>query len=79
MVDPAPYIVIDNQVILPVVQTPPSGSAGGGPESPAQQDFGVVDRVTISSQARQKFRQAQFDTASPPGPAMLTYTPEKLR
>lgn len=90
MIDTTPYIIVDNQKILPVSRTPQSASVSGDPESREKKDFGVVDRVTISSQARQKYRQAQFDTAPPPNPhhlamnppsahsAMLTYTPEKL-
>ncbi|BBO67682.1 hypothetical protein DSCA_16120 [Desulfosarcina alkanivorans] len=79
MTDPIPYIVVDNQIILPVGRIRRPGPSAGDPESQKQPDFGVVDRVTISRQARQKCRQAQFDAAPPSGAAMLTHTPEKLR
>jgi hypothetical protein len=79
MIDTTPYIVVDNQKILPIGRTPQTGSSTSHPESRERQDFGVVDRVTISRQAREKCQQAQFDTAPPPDPAMLTYAPEKPR
>ncbi|WP_419656685.1 uncharacterized protein Dvar_58060 [Desulfosarcina variabilis str. Montpellier] len=56
MDDTIPYIIVDNQRIAPLVREIGIRSSNyleGGESDPP---FGVVDRVTISSEARQRSR-----------------------
>ena len=57
MIDNTPYIIVDNQRIQPISRTPRPNPAGGGTQDPQDQNFGVVDRVTISREGREKARQ----------------------
>ena len=90
-IDNTPYIIVDNQKISPIERSPGSNSttADRGPRE--DQTFGVVDRVTISSEARERSRQqhATIDTVpadiyDPAGKTststhLLTYSPKRLR
>lgn len=60
MIDDTPYIIVDNQKIAPVSRMTPSDSATAEKQQREDKPFGVVDRVTISSAAKEKYRQQQF-------------------
>lgn len=74
MVDVTPYIIVDNQRISPVGWFPQPGLASTEQKGSEDQTFGVVDRVTISSEAREKSKwyEAQVISDSPT-PKDLTY------
>jgi hypothetical protein len=57
MIDDTPYIIVDNQIIPPIERSSPAQSAGDEPPAQKEQPFGVIDRVTISKQARERCRQ----------------------
>ena len=59
MIDDTPYIIVDNHKIAPIWRAAKPDSAPD--EQPDRMDlpFGVVDRVTISGEAMEKFRQLQ--------------------
>jgi len=59
VVDVTPYIIVDNQRISPVGWSPRAGSAADEPKGREEQTFGVVDRVTISREAREKSRHQE--------------------
>lgn len=71
MVDVTPFIIVDDQRISPI-GWPLSSSATLEQKGSEEQTFGIVDRVTISREAREKSRcmEALAVTDSP--------TPEKL-
>jgi hypothetical protein len=90
MIDDTPYIIVDNQKISPIERSPRSGSTTAGQPRPEEQTFGVVDRVTISREAREKARlQPAHTEAEPPAleelakqppinnSPMLTYSPKQ--
>jgi len=59
MVDDIPYIIVDNQRIPPISRALKTGSATADGAKHQAPPFGVVDRVTISTEAMQKLRQHQ--------------------
>ena len=74
VVDVTPYIIVDNQRIPPVGWSPRPGSATTERKGFENQTFGVVDRVTISSEAREKSKLHEAQVASDsPTPEDLTY------
>ena len=90
MVDVTPYIIVDNKRISPVGWSTPSGSASEKKKEGGEQEFGIVDRVTISKEARDKFRLFQDEMGDEPaavvGPpdkpaisirSLLTYSPKQ--
>lgn len=92
MIDDIPYIIVDNQRISPIERSQRPDSATGDRTSREEQPFGVVDRVTISREAREKARQYQAHSEAdplapenlskkPPTTTMplLTYSPKPLR
>lgn len=92
MIKDSLYIIVDNQKISPIERPPQPDSATGGRTKREEQPFGVVDRVSISSEAREKFRQQQAQPkADPPATEvlskesptttipLLTYSPKRLR
>ena len=92
MIKDALYIIVDNQKIPPIERSPRPDSATGGRTRREEQPFGVVDRVTISSEAREKASQyAAHSGVDPPAieamsknpPTitlpLLTYSPKQLR
>jgi len=91
VVDTIPYIIVDNQKISPIERSPRSDSATAWQKGYEKQTFGIVDRVTISTQARQQYRnhlsQASVDVPTPealsnkspvPRPPLLAYSPKQL-
>jgi hypothetical protein len=49
-----PYIIVDNQIISPIERSPRSDGATAERKGHEEETFGVVDRVTISREAREK-------------------------
>jgi len=66
MIDKTPYIVVDNQKIAPIRQLPVTYPASAEKSIRAEQPFGVIDRVTISSAALQKYRQLRIAVDADP-------------
>ncbi len=66
MADDTPYIIVDNKKIYPLVSPANFSPKIENREVNECQDFGVVDRVTISKEARDKSRlyQAQLRLCS---------------
>lgn len=91
MIDETPYIIVDNQKLSPIGRSPRSGSATGDTAKREEQTFGVVDRVTLSREGREKSMQkpvhteAVTDLKNLPTRAadtvtdLLTYSPKKSR
>lgn len=91
MIDKTPYIIVDNRKISPIERSPQSTAATGDRHAREGQTFGVVDRVTISNEARVRSRlhQAPIDAIPEPLDAirqklpttspLLTYAPNRLR
>ena len=89
MIDDTPYIIVDNQIIPPLERLTPSSSAGDDPPARDERPFGVIDRVTISKEARERYRQQDDPTNAdsvafedrkqlqPPSPSPLTYPPHR--
>ena len=64
-----PYIIVDNQRISPIERSPRSDSAPAGHKGLEEETFGVVDRVTISTEARETYRwHAAHAGTVPPSP-----------
>ena len=83
--DKIPYIIVDNQRIAPLRPTPRIVSVGReATPRDASSPFGIVDRVTISPEGRQKAEQfaRTRNTDAPlearPRP-LLTYGPGTWR
>lgn len=91
MIDNTPYIIVDNRKISPIERSPQSNSATAGRHPREEQTFGVIDRVTISGEARERSMQQHAraeavpaDLYDPTGKAststrLLTYSPKRLR
>lgn len=92
MVDTPPYIFVDNQRISPIGWSPRSDSATIERKGPEEQIFGIVDKVTISREAREKSRCleefAKVDSSTPENLSnkssvvtspVLAYSPKQLR
>lgn len=87
MIDDTPYIIVDNRKIQPISRSPRPDSATDKTRQNQEQNFGVVDRVTISREGLEKSRQQEHEDMRPlPGkqteqltyrrPPMLTYSPK---
>jgi hypothetical protein len=65
--DVTPYIIVNHQRISPIESSQRSASAMAERKGHEEQPFGVVDRVTISTEARETSRwyAAQAETVSP--------------
>lgn len=75
MIPDTPYIIVDNQKIQPISRSPRPDSASGNADQRQEQNFGVVDRVTISREGREKARQqANLEEQQP----LLDNRPEQL-
>ena len=87
-----PYIIVNEQRIFPMEWSAQSGSATAERKGQEERTFGVVDRVTISAEAREKYRwhaaQAGTDSSTPDDPLnnapdasvpLLAYSPKRLR
>ncbi len=59
MIDDTPYIIVDNRKIAPLNRVTTPGSVSAEKQNREDPPFGVVDRVTISSEAIEKCRQMQ--------------------
>ena len=91
MIDNTPYIIVDNQKISPIERSPQTNSATADRHLREDQTFGVIDRVTISSEARERSRQQHattdavsadiYDAAGKTSTSthLLTYSPKRLR
>lgn len=88
MIDRTPFIIVDNQKIMPLERTADGSSQGRPRHRSDARPFGVVDRVTISAEAREKLRlrQASSDLSTAEAPKLagdpataayprLTYSP----
>ena len=84
---PTPYIIVDNQKIQPISRSPRPDSVADETRQSQEQNFGVVDRVTISREGLEKSRQQENEDMQPllekqteqityRRPAMLTYSPK---
>jgi hypothetical protein len=88
MIDDRPYIIVDNRKIAPIQPSPRVGRPAGDRKKSDEHPFGVVDRVTISNEARERLRLRNVsttqrstihtdrsdDTRVPPS-HLLTYSP----
>ena len=77
MNDEPPTIIVDNRKLAPI-----SRIARGSPASRNRSDersapFGVVDRVTISKAAKEKFRELQSDPDEGSAKPQLSYPEQK--
>ena len=91
MIDNTPYIIVDNQKISPIERSARPHSPTAERKGREEQAFGVVDRVTISREAREKAKyQTAHPEADPPAiedlsikqpthSPLLTYSPKQLR
>ena len=92
MIDDTPYIIVDNRKIAPLHRVTTPGSVSAEKPNWKDQPFGVVDRVTISSEAIEKYRRLRAALeAEPPafnhpysksrasGIPLLTDSPKKHR
>ena len=91
MIDNTPYIIVDNQRISPIERSQQPNSTTADRHAREEQTFGVIDRVTISNEARERSRQqpattdaVTADLYDPAGKTstttnLLTYSPKRLR
>lgn len=76
MNDEPPIIIVDNRKLAPISRIDRSRPASGKPSDQTSAPFGVVDRVTISKAAREKYRE--FQAAVEDGlPAPQLHCPEQ--
>lgn len=66
MIDETPYIIVDNRKISPIERSPQSTSATVDRPTREEQTFGIVDRVTISNEARVRSQRQQAPIDSVP-------------
>ena len=59
MIDDTPHIIVDNRKIAPLRRASSPDPASAERPDRKGRPFGVVDRVTISSEAKEKSRQLQ--------------------
>jgi len=64
IIDDAPYIILDNRKISPIERLPRSPSMTDNRPTQEEQTFGVIDRVTISEEAREKARHQAADAST---------------
>ena len=80
MIDDKPYIIVDNRKIAPIERSSRTGQPTDGRNQSDDQPFGVIDRVTISKEARERFRQKSERSDQieilPVSSPLLTYTPK---
>jgi len=92
LVDATPYIIVDNKRVFPIERSAASGSATRKQKESCALEFGIVDRVTISEEAREKSRRYRAPTgsfsavgdglpqqSSAPSRPLLTYSPKQRR
>jgi hypothetical protein len=66
MIEKMPYIIIDNRKLAPINRLQSTQPAADGEPERRETPFGVIDRVTLSAEAREKSRQYQARRASAP-------------
>jgi hypothetical protein len=66
MIDDTPYIIVDNQKIAPIERSPRVKLKAQDRTQREEQPFGIVDRVTISSEAREIARHLQAHAEASP-------------
>jgi hypothetical protein len=88
MTDDTPYIIVDNRIISPIERSVRPNSATAERKGREEETFGVVDRVTISREARERSMQPPVHTEAgtpaledlPKKPpvvhSLLTYSPK---
>lgn len=59
MNDEPPTIIVDNRKLAPISRIARGSSASRNRSDEKSAPFGVVDRVTISKAAREKYRESQ--------------------
>lgn len=59
MIEDTPYIIVDNQKLHPVNRAPKIEPASSSQPDREEPPFGVVDRVTISKEALERYRLYQ--------------------
>ena len=89
MIDDKLYIIVDNRKISPVERSPQPDSATADRPRREEHTFGIVDRVTISREARERSMRPPPLTETgppalgdlpkkPPAPrSLLTYSPKR--
>ena len=79
MIDKTPYIIVDNQKIAPIRRASKTNPTSAERPNREDQPFGVVDRVTLSNAALQKYRHLQIivdtDPSIHPPPSQKALTP----
>lgn len=65
MIENGPYIIVDNRRIAPIAPSSQTRPAGGDQKDPRDPPFGIVDRVTISDAARERFRRYNAGNGTP--------------
>jgi hypothetical protein len=91
MIEKIPYIIVDNRKILPIKRMAHTHPANGDRRGRREQPFGVVDRVTLSAEGREKSRnqtthphiasasaQVPLKKRQPAAAALLTYSPYRM-
>lgn len=79
MIDKTPYIIVDNRKIAPIQHLPRTKSASNDDSSRKEQPFGVVDRVTISKEAKEKSLKLQTQAAETHDLPAVHNTPVEYR
>ena len=75
MIDDKPYIIVDNRKISPIERSPQPDSANADRPRREERTFGIVDRVTISREARERSMRPLPPTEA--GPPALEDLPKK--
>ncbi len=76
MTDDTPYIIVDNRKISPIERPVRPNSATAERKGREAHAFGVVDRVTLSKEARERSMQPLAHTGA--APPTLEDLPKKL-
>jgi hypothetical protein len=68
MIDDTPYLIVDNQKLVPVNRRSGISRTSADFSNPADLPFGVVDRVTISREGLEKIRRQRTLFEAEPSP-----------
>ena len=66
MIDDPPYIIVDNQRLDPIFRSAEIEPPSSKPPDQGEAPFGVVERVTISKAALERYRQYQSAATANP-------------
>ena len=66
MIDDIPFMIVDNQKIAPLRGASKMELVSAEMPNRNDRPFGIVDRVTISKEAMEKYRQLQTPVAADP-------------